>query len=151
MEFAIISNNVFPNFYTFLCIIIQVRLHYLFKPMNIPCCGFLIILIASNLKTDNAYFSQLQTLITCFCTILSCFCTILSFTVNKLGKKTPNMSLYYLQCTAGMPLRLFWFILCFQFDGNLSHLIGMASLYFTKPCGEDEAKIYNKDLGYTFR
>ena len=26
----------------------------------------------------------------------------------------------------------------------------MASLYFTKPCGEDEAKIKNNKLGYTF-
>ena len=34
---------------------------------------------------------------------------------------------------------------------NLSHLIAMASLYFTKPHGEDEAKIKNNDLGYTFR
>ena len=38
-----------------------------------------------------------------------------------------------------------------QFDGNLSHLIAMASLYFTKPRGEDEAKIKNNELGYTFR
>ena len=45
----------------------------------------------------------------------------------------------------------FRFILCFQFDGNLSHLIAMASLYFTKPRGEDEAKINNNELGYTFR
>ena len=61
------------------------------------------------------------------------------------------MSLSYLQRIAGMPLWSFWFILCFQFDGNLSHLIAMASLYFTKPHGEDEAKIKNNELGYTFR
>ena len=60
------------------------------------------------------------------------------------------MSLSYLQCIAGMPLWSFRFILCFQFDGNLSHLIAMASLYFTKPRGEDEAKIKNNELGYTF-
>ena len=61
------------------------------------------------------------------------------------------MSLSYLQCTAGMPLWSFRFILYFQFDGNLSHLIAMAFLYFTKPRGEDEAKIKNNELGYTFR
>ena len=60
------------------------------------------------------------------------------------------MSLSYLQRIAGMPLWSFRFILCFQFDGNLSHLIAMASLYFTKPHGEDEAKIKNNKLGYTF-
>ena len=49
-----------------------------------------------------------------------------------------------------MPLQKFQFILCFQFDGNVSHLIAMASLYFTKPRGEDEAKIKNNELGYTF-
>ena len=61
------------------------------------------------------------------------------------------MSLSYLQHIAGMPLRSFQFMLCFQFDGNLSHLFTMASLYFTKPHGEDEAKIKNNELGYTFR
>ena len=60
------------------------------------------------------------------------------------------MLLSYLQCIAGMPLQSFRFMLCFQFDGNLSHLIAMASLYFTKLCGEDEAKIKNNKLGYTF-
>ena len=84
----------------------------------------------SNFKTDSAYFSQLQTSTTCFCTIV--------LHRNKLVKQNQTC-LSYLQCIAGMPLRKFRFILCFQFDGNVSHLIAMASLYFTKPHGEDEA------------
>ena len=77
-----------------------------------------------------------------------CFCTIV-LGHNKLVKQNKTC-LSYLQCIAGMPLQKFWFILCFQFDGNVSHLIAMASLYFTKPHGEDEAKIKNNELGYTF-
>ena len=53
-----------------------------------------------------------------------------SFAVNKL--KETNRSMYYLQSTAGMPLQYFRFILSFQFNGNSSHLIAMASLHFTK-------------------
>ena len=59
--------------------------------------------------------------------------------------------MYYLQSTAGMPLQYFRFILSFQFNGNSSHLIAMASLHFTKPRGEDEANINNNELAYTFR
>ena len=33
---------------SFLHVIVQVRLHYLFNPINIPCRGLLIILIVSN-------------------------------------------------------------------------------------------------------
>ena len=59
--------------------------------------------------------------------------------------------MYYLQSTAGMPLQYFRFILSFQFNGNSSHLIAMASFHFTKPHGEDEANINNNELAYTFR
>ena len=65
---------------SFLRIIIQIRLHYLFNPMNIPCRCFLITLIVSNFTKDNAYSSQLRTSTTCFCTILY-------FAINKLVKK----------------------------------------------------------------
>ena len=73
---------------SFLCIIVQVRLHYLFNPMNIPCRGFLITLIMSNFTKDNAYSSQLQT------STMS-FCTILYFTVNKLVKKTKHVLVFF--------------------------------------------------------
>ena len=69
---------------------------------------------------------------------------------TKLVKQNKTC-LSYLQCIAGMPLWKVRFILCFQFDGNVSHLIAMASLYFTKPHGEDEAKIKNNELGNIFR
>ena len=56
--------------------------------MNIPCRGFLIILIVSNFKTDNAYFSQLRTSTTCFCTILS-------FVITKRKTKQTCLCLIY--------------------------------------------------------
>ena len=119
---------------SFLRVIVQVRFYYLFKPINIPCRGLFILLIVSNFTKGPPCGS-----------VHFCHWPL----TNQL--KETNRSMYYLQSTAGMPLQYFRFILSFQFNGNLSHLIAMASLYFTKPCGEDEANINNNELAYTFR
>ena len=37
---------------SFLRVIIHVRFHYLFKPINIPCHGLFILLIVSNFTKD---------------------------------------------------------------------------------------------------
>ena len=84
------------------------------RPINIPCHGLFILLIVSNFTKDPP-----------------CGSVHLSFAVNNKLKET-DRSMYYLQSTAGMPLQYFRFILSFQFNGNSSHLIAMASLHFTK-------------------
>ena len=103
---------------SFLRVIVQVRLHCWFKPMNIPCHGFLIILIVSNFTKDNAYFSQLWTSTTCFCTILF-------FVVNKLVKKTKHVFvLFTMHCryattviSVHMVLLIWWKFITFDCNG----------------------------------